>query len=145
VSRHLAERLGEQNVAAHHGSLTRNRFDAEQRLKAGKLKVMVATASLELGIDIGDVELMPARYAALDLRVPATRGPRQSFPVNGIPKGRIFPSSRDELVDRRGVARCRARVSSTGCTFRITRSTYFQQIVAEVAAREYGEDELFRS
>src|SRR5205085_4059860 len=59
VSRHLAERLGETNVAAHHGSLSKEtRFDAEQRLKAGKLKVMVATASLELGIDIGDVELV---------------------------------------------------------------------------------------
>src|ERR1700694_4176760 len=59
VARHLSERLGEENVAAHHGSLSKERrLDAERRLKRGELKVLVATASLELGIDIGDVDLV---------------------------------------------------------------------------------------
>ena len=100
VSRHLAERLGETNVAAHHGSLSKEtRFDAEQRLKAGKLKVMVATASLELGIDIGDVELVCQLGSPRSISVFLQRVGRANHSVGGVPKGWIFPSSRDELVD----------------------------------------------
>ncbi|MCQ4438132.1 hypothetical protein NO135_24310, partial [Clostridioides difficile] len=59
MARHLAARLGKEAIAAHHGSLAKeHRFDAEQRLKRGELKLLVATASLELGIDIGDVDLV---------------------------------------------------------------------------------------
>src|SRR6185295_2894838 len=97
VSRHLAERLGEQAVAAHHGSLSKEtRFDAEQRLKAGSLKVMVATASLELGIDIGDVELVCQLGSPRSISVFLQRVGRANHSVGGVPKGRIFPSSRDE-------------------------------------------------
>jgi len=145
VSRQLAERLGEQHVAAHHGSLSKEtRFDAEQRLKAGSLKVMVATASLELGIDIGDVELVCQLGSPRSISVFLQRVGRANHSVNGVPKGRIFPSSRDELVDctalldavRRGELD-RLRIPEHPL------DVLSQQIVAEVAAREYGEDELF--
>jgi ATP-dependent Lhr-like helicase len=145
VSRHLAERLGEDQVAAHHGSLSKEtRFDAEQRLKAGKLKVMVATASLELGIDIGDVELVCQLGTPRSISVFLQRVGRANHSVGGVPKGRIFPASRDELID------CTALLDSVrrGELDRLhipehPLDVLSQQIVAEVAAREYGEDELF--
>jgi ATP-dependent Lhr-like helicase len=145
VSRQLAERLGEAAVAAHHGSLSKEtRFDAEQRLKAGSLKVMVATASLELGIDIGDVELVCQLGTPRSISTFLQRVGRANHSVGGVPKGRIFPSSRDELVD------CVALLDSVrrGELDRLhipehPLDVLSQQIVAEVAAREYGEDELF--
>jgi ATP-dependent Lhr-like helicase len=145
VSRHLAERVGETNVAAHHGSLSKEtRFDAEQRLKAGTLKVMVATASLELGIDIGDVELVCQLGSPRSISVFLQRVGRANHSVGGVPKGRIFPSSRDELVD------CVALLDAVrrGELDRLhipehPLDVLSQQIVAEVAAREYGEDELY--
>jgi ATP-dependent Lhr-like helicase len=145
VSRQLAERLGETAVAAHHGSLSKEtRFDAEQRLKAGQLKVMVATASLELGIDIGDVELVCQLGTPRSISVFLQRVGRANHSVGGVPKGRIFPSSRDELVD------CIALLDSVrrGELDRLhipehPLDVLSQQIVAEVSAREYGEDELF--
>ena len=92
VSRQLAERLGETAVAAHHGSLCKEtRFDAEQRLKAGQLKVMVATASLELGIDIGDVELVCQLGTPRSISVFLQRVGRANHSVDGVPKGRHFP------------------------------------------------------
>ena len=100
VTRQLSERLGAERVTAHHGSLAKEqRFDAEQRLKAGALKALVATASLELGIDIGDVDLVcqlgsPRSIASLLQRVG-----RSGHAVAGTPKGRLFPLSRDELVE----------------------------------------------
>ena len=140
VSRHLAERLGEDAVAAHHGSLSKEtRFDAEQRLKNGQLKVMVATASLELGIDIGDVELVIQLGTPRSISVFLQRVGRANHSVNGVPKGRLFPSSRDELVD------CTALLDSVrrGELDRLhihdhPLDVLSQQIVAEVAAREYG-------
>jgi ATP-dependent helicase Lhr and Lhr-like helicase len=145
VSRHLAERLGETSVAAHHGSLSKEtRFDAEQRLKSGRLKVMVATASLELGIDIGDVELVCQLGSPRSISVFLQRVGRANHSVGGVPKGRIFPSSRDELID------CTALLDAVrrGELDRLhipehPLDVLSQQIVAEVAAREYGEDELF--
>ncbi|MBV9583486.1 MAG: DEAD/DEAH box helicase, partial [Alphaproteobacteria bacterium] len=100
ATRALSERVGADNIAAHHGSLAKERrLDAEQRLKAGKLKALVATASLELGIDIGDVDLVcqigsPRTIAAFLQRVG-----RSGHAVEGTPKGRLFPLSRDELVE----------------------------------------------
>ena len=132
-------------MAAHHGSLSKEtRFDAEQRLKAGQLKVMVATASLELGIDIGDVELVCQLGTPRSISVFLQRVGRANHSVGGVPKGRIFPSSRDELVD------CVALLDAVrrGELDRLhipdhPLDVLSQQIVAEVAAREYGEDELF--
>ena len=88
VTRHLAERIGEENVAAHHGSLAKEqRFDAEQRLKAGRLKAMVATASLELGIDIGDVELVCQLGSPRSISVFLQRVGRANHSVGGDLKG----------------------------------------------------------
>ena len=100
VSRQLAERLGEDAVTAHHGSLSKEtRLDAEERLKEGKLRALVATASLELGIDIGHVDLVcqlgtPRRISTFLQRVG-----RSGHTVHGMPKGRLFPLTRDELVE----------------------------------------------
>ncbi|MGH6914321.1 MAG: DEAD/DEAH box helicase, partial [Geminicoccales bacterium] len=100
VTHALSERLDEDQVGAHHGSLAKeHRLDAEQRLKRGALKALVATASLELGIDIGEVDLVcqlgsPRSIASLLQRVG-----RSGHAVDGMPKGRLFPLSRDELVE----------------------------------------------
>jgi ATP-dependent Lhr-like helicase len=145
VTRQLSERLGADRVTAHHGSLAKEqRFDAEQRLKAGALKALVATASLELGIDIGDVDLVcqlgsPRSIASLLQRVG-----RSGHAVAGTPKGRLFPLSRDELVE------CAALLDSVrrGELDRLALpeqplDVLAQQIVAEVAAQEWNEDELY--
>ncbi len=145
VSRHLSERLGEAHVTAHHGSLSReHRLSAEQRLKGGQLKALVATASLELGIDIGDVDLVcqigsPRSIAALLQRVG-----RSGHGVGGTPKGRLFPLSHDELVE------CSALLDAVrrGELDRLIMpaaplDVLAQQVVAEVAAREWEQDALF--
>ena len=100
VARHLSERLGEDNVASHHGSLSRERrFDAEQRLKEGRLRALVATASLELGIDIGDVELVCQLGSPRAIGAFLQRAGRANHSVGGVPRGRLFPLSRDDLVE----------------------------------------------
>jgi ATP-dependent Lhr-like helicase len=145
IARHLSERIGEEQVTAHHGSMAKElRFDAESRLKRGELKALVATASLELGIDIGDVDLVcqigsPRTIAAFLQRVG-----RSGHSVGGTPKGRLFPLSRDDLVEcaalldsvRRGELD-RLRIPAKPL------DVLAQQIVAEVAAREWDEDGLF--
>src|SRR5206468_363209 len=94
------DRLGADAVTAHHGSLSREkRLDAEARLKAGHLKALVATASLELGIDIGHIDLAcqigsPHRLATFLQRIG-----RSGHSIAGLPKGRLFPVSRDDLVE----------------------------------------------
>ncbi|MEP6883362.1 MAG: DEAD/DEAH box helicase [Gammaproteobacteria bacterium] len=145
VARHLSERLGEENIAAHHGSLSKERrLNAEQRLKRGELKVLVATASLELGIDIGDVDLVCQLGSTRSINAFLQRVGRAGHSVGGISKGRLFPSSRDELVE------CAALLDAVrrGELDRLSIPTnaldvLAQQITAEVAAREWGEDELF--
>jgi len=100
VTRHLSERLGKENVAAHHGSLSRaQRLDAEQRLKHGALRALVATASLELGLDIGDVELVINLGSPRSIATLLQRVGRANHAVGGTPKGRLFPLTRDELVE----------------------------------------------
>ncbi len=100
VARHLSELLGGEHVIAHHGSMAKElRLDAEQRLKSGELKVLVATASLELGIDIGDVELVCQLGSPRSIATFLQRAGRASHQVGGVPKARLFPLSRDELVE----------------------------------------------
>src|SRR5689334_18483050 len=100
VARHLGERIGDENIAAHHGSLAReHRLLAEQRLKSGELSALVATASLELGIDIGDVNLVCQLGSTRSIASFLQRVGRSNHTVAGFPKGRIFPLSRDELVE----------------------------------------------
>ena len=145
LTRHLAERIGEERIAAHHGSLAKERrLDAEQRLKAGKLKVLVATASLELGIDIGEVDLVCQLGSPRAISTFLQRVGRSGHAVDGTPKGRLFPLSRDDLVE------CAALIDATqrGDLDRIVfpeqpLDVLAQQIVAEVAAQEWKEDELF--
>jgi len=146
VARHLGERIGEENIAAHHGSLAReHRLQAEQRLKSGELSALVATASLELGIDIGDVNLVCQLGSTRSIASFLQRVGRSNHTVAGFPKGRIFPLSRDELVE------CTAIVDSVrrGELDRLEipekpLDILAQQIVAACAAEEWGEDDLFR-
>jgi ATP-dependent helicase Lhr and Lhr-like helicase len=100
VSHHLAERLGEDNVAAHHGSLSRKlRLNAERKLKEGQIKVLVATASLELGIDIGNVDLVVQISSPRAIAVGLQRVGRSGHWRGAIPKGRFFVTTRDDLVE----------------------------------------------
>jgi ATP-dependent Lhr-like helicase len=100
VAHHLAERLGEDNVAAHHGSLSRKlRLNAENKLKEGKIKVLVATASLELGIDIGSVDLVVQISSPRAIAVALQRVGRSGHWRGAIPKGRFFATTRDELLE----------------------------------------------
>ena len=145
VARHLSERLGDEAVTAHHGSLSKEkRLDAESRLKNGQLKALVATASLELGIDIGHVDLVcqigsPHRIATLLQRVG-----RSGHTVSGMPKGRLFPISRDDLVECIALLRSvRDGELDAIVTQDAPLDVLAQQIVAESACRELSEDELF--
>ena len=100
VAHHLAERLGEDNVAAHHGSLSRKlRLTAEKKLKEGQIKVLVATASLELGIDIGTVDLVVQISSPRAIAVALQRVGRSGHWRGAIPKGRFFATTRDELLE----------------------------------------------
>src|SRR3954462_524229 len=146
MAHQLSEKLGAEFVAAHHGSLAKEvRLDAEARLRDGKLKVLVATASLELGIDIGHVDLVcqissPNRIATFLQRVG-----RSGHTVKGTPKGRIFPLTRDDLIE------CAAMVRAVrdGQLDRVAvpdkpLDVLAQQIVAETAAEEeWDEQALF--
>jgi ATP-dependent Lhr-like helicase len=145
VARHLGERLGTTAVAAHHGSLAReHRLDAEQRLKRGELQVLIATASLELGIDIGDVDLVCQVGSPRGIAAFLQRVGRAGHHVGGTPKGRLFPTSRDDLIECAALLDCVRRGELD--TLRIPRApldVLAQQIVAEVASREWHEDVLF--
>jgi ATP-dependent Lhr-like helicase len=100
VARALTERLGDKQVTSHHGSLAREqRLDAEQRLKRGELKALVATSSLELGIDIGHVDLVCQIATPRSISALLQRVGRSGHAVGGLPKGRLFPLSRDDLVE----------------------------------------------
>ncbi len=100
ISHQLGERLGEDNVAAHHGSLSRKlRLTAENKLKEGKIKVLVATASLELGIDIGTVDLVVQISSPRAIAVALQRVGRSGHWRGAIPKGRFFATTRDELLE----------------------------------------------
>jgi ATP-dependent Lhr-like helicase len=145
LARQLSERVGEENVGAHHGSLSKERrLDAEQRLKRGDLKVLVATASLELGIDIGDVDLVCQVGSTRSINSFLQRVGRAGHAVGGISKGRLFPLSRDELVECAALLEAVRRGELD--LLKIPQSpldVLAQQITAEVAAREWPEDELF--
>lgn len=145
LTRHLSERLGSDAVMAHHGSLSKEkRLDAESRLKGGQLQALVATASLELGIDIGHVDLAcqigsPHRIATFLQRVG-----RSGHSISGVPKGRLFPASRDDLIECTALLRSLRRGELDAILQQdAPLDVLSQQIVAEAACRPYGEDELF--
>ncbi|MFC7302090.1 DEAD/DEAH box helicase [Cognatiluteimonas weifangensis] len=145
AARHLGERLGKEHVAAHHGSLAKElRLDAEQRLKAGTLRVLVATASLELGIDIGEVDLVCQLGSPRSIAAFLQRVGRSGHSVGGVPKGRLFPSSRDDLVECAALLDCVRRGELDALTIpRAPLDVLAQQIVAEVASTEWSEDALY--
>ena len=145
VARALTERLGGDQVTSHHGSMAREqRLNAEQRLKRGELKALIATASLELGIDIGHVDLVcqlstPRRIAALLQRVG-----RSGHAVGGLPKGRLFPVSRDDLVECTALLDAVRREELDRLVIPPKPlDVLAQQIAAEVACGEWDEEELF--
>ncbi len=145
VARHLAERLDADTVTAHHGSLAReHRLDAEQRLKAGRLRALVATASLELGIDIGDVDLCCQLGSPRAIATFLQRVGRSGHGVDALPKGRLFPLSRDDLVECAALLDAVRReeldlIHLQGPALDVLA----QQVVAEVACREWTVTGLF--
>ena len=153
TARHLAELLGREAVAAHHGSLAKElRLDAEQRLKAGKLKVLVATASLELGLDIGDVDLVCQLGSTRSIATFLQRAGRAGHAVGGVPKARLFPQTRDELVECAALLDCVQRGELDALKILpAPRDVLAQQLVAEIAGAQSAdeddpgrdEDELF--
>ncbi|HYK54575.1 MAG TPA: DEAD/DEAH box helicase [Candidatus Eremiobacteraceae bacterium] len=145
VSHHLAERLGEGSVMPHHGSLARHiRLDTEQRLKRGELRAVVATASLELGIDIGSVDLVVQIGSPRSIAVALQRIGRSGHWVGARPKGILFASTRDELVESAAVVKAiRTGAMDKLEPVRNARDILAQQLVAECAAQEWDEDALF--
>jgi ATP-dependent Lhr-like helicase len=147
VAHHLAERLGETAVLAHHGSLSRRlRLDAEQRLKRGDLRAVVATASLELGIDVGSVDLVCQIGSPRSIAVTLQRIGRSghSARADSIPRGRLFASTRDELIEC--AALVRAIRTGTLDALEIPpwpRDVLGQQIVAAAACEAWREDDLY--
>lgn len=145
VTRYLSERIGADNIAAHHGSLSKElRFDAEQRLKTGQLKALVATASLELGIDIGDVDLVCQIGSCRSIATFLQRAGRANHSVSGTPKARLFPLSRDELVEAVALLDAVKRGELDRLIIpEQPLDVLAQQLVAEVAAQEWSEDALY--
>src|SRR5882672_7951921 len=145
VARHLGERLGDENVTAHHGSLAREiRLAAEQRLKSGELSALVATASLELGIDVGAVDLVIQIGSTRAISTLLQRTGRSNHTVSGFPKGRVFPLSRDELVECAALLDAVRRGELDHLSIpEQPLDILAQQIVATIAAEEWTEAALF--
>lgn len=145
IARALSERIGNDAVTSHHGSLSKEqRLDAEDRLKTGKLKALVATASLELGIDVGDVDLVCQFGSTHSISTFLQRVGRSGHFHGGHPKGRLFPTSRDDLIE------CIALIDAVRRgeldVLRIPDKpldVLAQQIVAIVACEEISEDALY--
>jgi ATP-dependent Lhr-like helicase len=145
LTMHLSERIGADHVTSHHGSLSREkRLEAEERLKRGELQALVATASLELGIDIGSVDLVIQVGSTRSIATLLQRVGRAGHRLGAIPKGRVFPLSRDELIE------CAAMLRATR-EGRLDRliipnkplDILAQQIVAAAAGEEWDENDLY--
>src|SRR5215469_4810501 len=145
IAHQLGERIGEDNVAAHHGSLSRKlRLAAEKKLKEGQVKVLVATASLELGIDIGTVDLVIQINSPRSIAVALQRVGRSGHWRGAVPKGRLFATTRDDLLECASLVRAirhgdldRLMIPESPL------DVLAQQIVASCAAEEWGEVDLF--
>ncbi len=145
VAHQLSQRLGEDWVAPHHGSLSRaSRLAAEEKLKAGQVKVCVATASLELGIDIGQVDLVCQLGSPRSISLVLQRVGRSGHTVGGTPKGRLFPLTRDELVECTALLR---GIRNGNLDSRKVPpwplDVLSQQIVAACVPEDWDEDALF--
>jgi len=146
VTRHLSELIGEDAITSHHGSLSRtHRLDAERRLKSGGLRAVVATASLELGIDVGEVDLVCQLGSPHSVATFLQRVGRSGHWHGGTPKGRLFPLSRDDLVECAALMRCVRRKELDRIEIPDgSLDILAQQIVASTAAvEEWSEEALF--
>jgi len=145
VTHHLSELLGADAVTSHHGSLSAKlRLDAEDRLKRGELKALVATASLELGIDIGSVDLVCQLATTRSIASLLQRVGRAEHKRGGLPKGRIFPLSRDELVECAALLRCVRRGELDWLSIpEKPLDVLAQQIVAAASTEDWDENEFF--
>lgn len=145
IAARLGTLLGQDVVTCHHGSLSADRrLDAETRLKEGQLRALVATASLELGIDIGDVDLVLQIGGSRSIATLLQRVGRAGHGVGRVPKGRLFPLTRDELVE----AQASLDAIGHGVLDRILQPAapldiLAQQIVAAASAETWSEDALF--
>jgi ATP-dependent Lhr-like helicase len=145
IAHNLGERIGEENVAAHHGSLSRKlRLAAEKKLKEGQVRVLVATASLELGIDIGTVDLVVQINSPRAIAVTLQRVGRSGHWRGAVPKGRLFATTRDDLLECASLVRAirhgdldRLMIPESPL------DVLAQQIVAACSAEEWSEDEMF--
>jgi ATP-dependent helicase Lhr and Lhr-like helicase len=141
----LGARMGEENVAAHHGSLSRKlRLAAEKKLKEGQVRVLVATASLELGIDVGTVDLVVQINSPRAIAVALQRVGRSGHWRGAVPKGRFFCTTRDDLIECAALARAirhgdldRLMIPESPL------DVLAQQIVAACSAEEWGEEDMF--
>ncbi|MBX3415620.1 MAG: DEAD/DEAH box helicase [Pirellulales bacterium] len=145
VAHQLAELLGEDAVASHHGSLSREiRLSAEERLKSGQLRAIVATASLELGIDVGYIDLVCQIGSARAIATALQRIGRAGHSLGAVPKGRLFPLSRDDLMECLALIRAiRARRLDRIEIPDAPLDILAQQIVAAVACEPWDEEPLF--
>src|SRR5881394_3423810 len=145
VTHHLSELLGADAVTSHHGSLSAKlRLDAEDRLKRGELKALVATASLELGIDIGSVDLVCQLGTTRSIATLLQRVGRAEHKRGGLPKGRIFPLSRDELLECAALLRCVHRGELDRLVIpEKPLDVLAQQIVAGASAEDWDENDFF--
>ena len=147
IAARLTRVLGEDAVTSHHGSLSRaRRLDAEQRLKTGKLRALVATASLELGIDVGDVDLAIQVGSTRSIATFIQRVGRAGHALKKVPKGRVFPLTLDELVESAAIL----RAIRTGVLDRTPQpprplDILAQHTVAACVAEPWSEDRLFDS
>src|SRR5580704_1828123 len=145
VGHHLAAILGQDAVASHHGSLSRQRrLSAEGKLKSGEIRALVATASLELGIDIGTIDLVCQIGSPRSIAVALQRIGRAGHWRGAVPKGRLFATTRDELIECAALVRAinrleLDRIMIPECPLDILA----QQIVAACAAEDWLEDDLF--
>ncbi|MFO0636983.1 MAG: DEAD/DEAH box helicase [Nannocystaceae bacterium] len=147
LGKRLAERIGEDAVTSHHGSLSRERrLAAERRLKAGSLRALVATASLELGIDVGEVDLVVQLGSTRSIATALQRVGRSGHALGRVPKGRIFPLTTDELVEAAALLACvrRSELDRTAAA-PAPLDILAQQIVAECVAQPWSEPALLQT
>jgi ATP-dependent Lhr-like helicase len=146
VAHHLGERMGQSAVSTHHGSLSRKlRLAAEKKLKAGEIRALVATASLELGIDIGSVDLVCQIGSPRSISVGLQRIGRAGHWRGAVPKGRIFATTRDDLLECAALVRAIRhgdldRIAIPDAPLDILA----QQVVAMCAAEDWSEEDLFQ-
>ena len=145
LAHQLSGKIDEEQIVAHHGSMSHERrHEAERKLKEGEVKLCVATASLELGIDIGAIDLVCQIGSPRSVSVLLQRTGRSGHHVGGTPKGRLFPLTRDELIESMALVRALRHGVLDALTIPDwPLDVLAQQIVAECASKDCGEDELF--